>query len=64
MSAKTSMVQLRCEAGATQFELSHAERLLNWPNNGGWYLDDKDYEFKNGSLVRRSEKSDNGKKGR
>lgn len=64
MNAKVTFVRLRCKAGATLFELAHAERLLNYRDNGGWVLDDDKFELKNGSLIRRSAKSDNGKKGR
>lgn len=56
MNAKTTIVRLSCEAiGVKQreFEISHAERLMNIPKNGGWVIDDEDYELDNGNIVRR-----------
>lgn len=56
MNAKTTIVKLSCVAiGVEQreFEVSHAERLLSIRNNGGWYLDDKEFKFDNGNIVRR-----------
>lgn len=52
---KTTTILLRCKAlGDREFEISHAERLLNMPKNGGWELADKNYELKDGNLVRRN----------
>lgn len=62
MNAKTTIVKLSCDSlGCVQreFEVSHAERLLAIPNNGGWYLDDKDYELKDGDIIRRVKKKTN-----
>lgn len=61
--AKNTLVTLACEAlGERNFEISHAERLLSIKNNGGWYLNDKNFELKeDGTIVRRSKKEDNGK---
>ena len=57
MNAKTTIVKLSCEAiGVKQreFEISHAERLMSIPNNGGWIIDDEDYELgENGNILRR-----------
>ena len=41
MNAKVTFVRLRCKAGPALFELAHAERLLNYRDNGGWVLDDE-----------------------
>lgn len=60
MNAKTTNVKLSCEPlGCKQkeFEITHAERLLAIPSNGGWFLDDKDYELKDGNIVRRPAKA-------
>ena len=39
--------------------VEHAENLLNMPNNGGWELSkDSEYQFVNGSIVRRNTKGD------
>jgi hypothetical protein len=52
--AKTTFVTLKCKAlGKREFEISHAERLLNMRLNGGWELADDKYEFKDGSIDRR-----------
>jgi hypothetical protein len=43
--------------GSRDFEISHAERLLNMPNNGGWQLPkDSEYELKDGIISRRNKK--------
>lgn len=44
-------------------EITHAERLLRMPNNGGWRLpDNSDYKFDkdNGIGYKRNKKADNG----
>lgn len=59
MNAKTTTVKLSCaEIGCSRkaFELSHAERLLSMPRNGGWYLDDEDFELIDGIITRRHKK--------
>ena len=41
----------------TDFEASHAERILQLPNNGGWHLpEDSGYQFDeiNGITARRN----------
>ena len=67
MNAKTTNVKLSCEQiGCKQkeFEVTHAERLLAMPNNGGWYLDDEDYALKDGNIIRRiKDKADGTPKG-
>lgn len=43
------------------FELEHAERLLNYPNNGGWKLPaDSTFDFspENGITAKRTSKTD------
>lgn len=59
MNAKTTNVKLSCDAiGVKQreFEVSHAERLMTIPCNGGWYIDDEDFELNNGNIIRRPKK--------
>lgn len=52
---KTTYVTLECEAlGERQFEISQAETLLNMKPNGGWKLNDKQFEFKDGIICRRN----------
>lgn len=54
MNAKTTTVTLVANGVARDFELSHAERLLKMPNNGGWQLPEKsNFEFVNNGLQRR-----------
>lgn len=54
MAAKTTIVTLQCEAlGKRDFEISHAERLLNMKPNGGWQLADNKFKFENGTINRR-----------
>lgn len=39
-------MSVRCEAlGSRQMRFLEAETLLRMHNNGGWELDDKDYEY-------------------
>lgn len=43
---KETKVSVRCEAlGSRQMRFLEAETLLRMHNNGGWELDDKDYEY-------------------
>lgn len=63
MSCKRTTVTLQCcTLGVTQeFEISHAERLLRMPKNGGWKLPKKsEFEFENGTIIRRNKKADKG----
>lgn len=56
MNAKTTIVKLSCDAiGVVQreFEISHAERLMRMQDNGGWQIDDEDYDLDNGNVIRR-----------
>lgn len=55
---KSTKVLLTCQSvGEQEFEVSHAERLLGWPNNGGWHLPkESEYEYKDGSISRRNKK--------
>lgn len=57
------MVTLEANGVTEDFEFSHAERILNWPQNGGWKLPaNSNFEFKNNALyVRGNKKKDNGK---
>lgn len=59
MNAKTTTVTL-CANGVTlEFEISHAERLLNMPNNGGWHLpENSKFEYVNNGLRRRQDKKE------
>lgn len=56
--AKITFVELECpKLGRQTFEVSHAERLLAMPKNGGWTLpQDSDYEYDNGVINRRNKK--------
>lgn len=42
-----SVVKMRCKALGLvrKFPFAQAEALLRMPENGGWELDDKGYEF-------------------
>lgn len=45
------------------FEVSHAERLLKMPNNGGWKLPEKskfDFSLEHGLRYKRNKKADSG----
>lgn len=63
MNAKTTTVTLVANGVTREFEISHAERLLNMPDNGGWHLpDNSKFEFVNHALRRRQDKKgDSGK---
>lgn len=40
------MVTVRCDAlGSVRMRFLEAETLLRMNNNGGWELDDKEYEY-------------------
>lgn len=59
------MVKLENETLKTtrDFEVSHAERLLNMPNNGGWQLpENSKFEFDKeyGLRYKKNKKADNG----
>lgn len=60
MNAKTTIVTLIANDVTRDFEMSHAERLLRMPNNGGWHLPkDSKFEFVNNGLQRRQDKKEN-----
>ena len=60
MNAKTTTVTLVANGVARDFELSHAERLLNMPNNGGWHLpENSKFEYVNNGLRRRQDSKEN-----
>ena len=59
MNAKTTTVTLVANGVTREFEISHAERLLGMPNNGGWKLQDSKYEYVNNGLRRRQDKKEN-----
>lgn len=63
MNAKTTMVTLVANGVTEDFEFSHAERILRWPNNGGWKLPkDSKFEFIDNALRnRKDKKGDSGK---
>ena len=62
MNAKTTKVTLEASGVTREFELSHAERILRMPHNGGWRLPgNSKFEFVNNGLQRRKDKKgDNG----
>ena len=43
------------EGAELQFDIDHAERILAIPNYG-WKLQDKDFEYTNGTINRRDKK--------
>jgi hypothetical protein len=57
--AKITIITLECPAlGRRDFEVSHAERLLAMPNNGGWQLPkDSPYDYQDGSISRRNKEN-------
>lgn len=64
MNAKTTTVTLVANGVTREFEISHAERLLRMPRNGGWHLpDNSKYEFGEEYGIRRckDKKGDCGK---
>lgn len=64
MNAKTTTVTLEANGVTQEFELSHAERLLRMPKNGGWKLpENSKYEYVNNGLqIKRDKKADSGRK--
>ena len=59
MKAKTTTVTLEANGVPREFEISHAERLLRMPNNGGWHLPEKSkFEYVNNGLRRRTDKKE------
>lgn len=59
MGAKVTRVTLVAGSLTREFELSHAERLLAMPNNGGWKLpEDSKYEFVDYGIRRRADKKE------
>lgn len=65
MAAKVTKVVLECPTLNTieEFEITHAERLLWMPNNGGWQLPEKTvFEFskENGIRYKAHKKGNNG----
>ena len=61
MNAKTTTVTLVANGVTREFEISHAERLLRMPNNGGWHLpESSNFEFNvDYGLRRRQDKRNN-----
>ena len=61
MNAKTTTVTLVANGVTREFEISHAERLLRMPNNGGWHLPESSkFEFNvDYGLRRRQDKRNN-----
>jgi hypothetical protein len=55
--AKVTKVTLATinEGAEQQFDIDHAERILAIPNCG-WKLQDKDFEYTNGTINRRDKK--------
>ena len=53
-SAKQTMITLNCPSlGDRQFEVSHAERILQMPNSGWELPEDSEFELKDGSITPR-----------
>ena len=51
---KKTMVKLavkhQSKERVEEFEIKHAERILNMPKNGGWELKDSKFVFENGNI--------------
>lgn len=65
MTAKVQKVALFNESlnVTEEFEITHAERLLRLPNNGGWKLpEESEFKFdkENGIGYKRNKKANNG----
>lgn len=59
MNAKTTTVTLVANGVTREFEISHAERILRMPRNGGWHLPEKSkFEFVNNGLRRCGNKKE------
>ena len=56
MNAKTTTVTLVSNGVTREFEYSHAERLLRYPNSGWELLANSKYEFVNDALRRKQDK--------
>jgi hypothetical protein len=58
--AKTTQVTLmrQFDGQATEFEVSHAERILMMPNSGWQLPANSEYEYKNGYIVKRDKGKD------
>jgi len=60
MNAKTTTVTLVANDVTRDFEISHAERLLRMPHNGGWHLpENSKFEFVDYGLRRRKDTKGN-----
>lgn len=60
MNAKTTTVTLAVGNVTRDFEISHAERLLSMPRNGGWHLpENSEFEFVGNAIRRRKNKKRN-----
>lgn len=63
MAKKDSKIFLVCGSLEREFEVTHAERLLKMPNNGGWELpQDSNYEYnKDNGVISKRNKGNNKK---
>lgn len=60
MQERIKKVVLEAGEVRREFEITHAERLLRMPNNGGWHFPrDSDFEIteQNGIELRRNKES-------
>lgn len=60
MQERIKKVVLEAGEVRREFEITHAERLLRMPNNGGWHFpQDSDFEIteQNGIELRRNKES-------
>lgn len=60
MQERIKKVVLEAGELRREFEITHAERLLRMPNNGGWHFpQDSDFEIteQNGIELRRNKES-------
>lgn len=57
MENKSKTVRLQVGDKMQSFEISHAERLLRLPNNGGWQLPtSSEFELTKDGLIFRTDK--------
>lgn len=60
MSGRIKSITLQVGDRLQDFEISHAERILRMPNNGGWRLpEDSNYQLdEHGINIRRNKEED------
>jgi hypothetical protein len=56
MERKADKVTMTANGITQEFEVSHAERILRMPRNGGWKLQDTNYQFINNGIIRTNKR--------